>query len=218
MLYFGIPWALGTISGLAALSLTNNPAWPAFGRMLNADEINNGLVLPYASVAAAGEMGARLCLVVIFCAVTSTTSAQLVGVSSLIASDVYHTYINPKASDRSIINVSRAACVGFAVFTCAVSSVFFKIGLGLTWTLYFLGVIVCPGVATVVCTMLWDRQTKAAAIISPIVGMAAGLAVWISTAWHYGDGVLNVTTTGALYPCLWGNLTSFTVPFSESSS
>lgn len=77
---------------------------------------------------------------------------------------------------------------------------------------YFLGVITTPGMVTISLTVLWDRQTKAAAIISPIVGLACGLATWISTSWYYGNGVIDVTTTGALIPCMYGNIASAFVP------
>lgn len=146
-------------------------------------------------------------------AVTSTTSAQIIGVSSIISSDVYHTYINPNARDRSVINVSRASAIGFALVGCGVSTAFYYIGLSLTWTLYFLGIIVCPGSITLPLTILWGKQSKMAAIVSPLVGMAAGLVVWLVTANIYSEGVgLDVTTTGALLPCLWGTITSFCVP------
>lgn len=79
-------------------------------------------------------------------------------------------------------------------------------------TLYFLGVITCPGLVTISLTVLWDRQTKAAAIISPIVGLASGIATWIATSWYYGDGIIDVTTTGNLLSCMWGNIVSFAVP------
>jgi hypothetical protein len=79
-------------------------------------------------------------------------------------------------------------------------------------TLYFLGVITCPGLVTISLTVLWDRQTKAAAIVAPLVGLASGLVVWLATSAHYGDGVLNVTTTGNLLSCMWGNIASFGVP------
>lgn len=79
-------------------------------------------------------------------------------------------------------------------------------------TLYFLGVITCPGLVTISLTVLWDRQTKAAAIISPLVGLACGISVWISTSWYLGNGVIDVTTTGNLISCMYGNIASFAVP------
>lgn len=213
ILYFGIPWALGTVMGLAAVGLQNNPVWPAFGRALTDQETSDGLPLGYAALAVAGKGGAVGVVVIIFMAVTSTCSAQIIAVSSIVSSDIYHTYINPTAKDKSVIAVSRAACVGFAIVGCAVSTGFYYAGLSLTWTLYFLGVIVCPGMIVLPLTIFWKKQTRLAAIASPLIGMACGLATWLGTAYKYAPGgVLNVTTTGALLPCLWGTIASAFVP------
>ncbi|KAK0530538.1 hypothetical protein OC834_003279 [Tilletia horrida] len=212
ILYFGFVWALGTVAGLAGVALTSNPNWPAFGRMLNESELANGLVLPYSAQVVAGKGGAVAVVVVIFMAVTSTTSAQLVAVSSIISSDVYHTYIRPNAREKDVIVVSRWACIGFAVFAAGFSTMLYEIGLSLTWTLYFLGIIVCPGGLTLVWTVLWKKQTREAAIISPLVGMAAGLATWLAVANHRGNGQLNVTTTGDLLSCLYGTIVSAFLP------
>lgn len=135
ILYFAIPWALGTVMGSVGVGLafTDSPYWPVKGRMLSDAENANGLILPYAGLATVGTPGAVAVVIVIFLAVTSTTSAQVVAVSSIFSSDVYHTYINPKASERSIINVARAACVGFALIGSAVSVGLFYAGLSLTW-------------------------------------------------------------------------------------
>ncbi|KAK0566717.1 hypothetical protein OC861_003077 [Tilletia horrida] len=212
ILYFGFVWALGTVAGLAGVALSGNPAWPAFGRMLNASELANGLVLPYSAQVVAGKGGAVAVVIVIFMAVTSTTSAQLVAVSSIISSDVYHTYIRPDAKEKDIIVVSRWACVGFAIFAAGFSTMLYEIGLSLVWTLYFLGIVVCPGGITLVWTVLWKRQSREAAIISPLVGMAGGLATWLAVANHRGGGQLNVTTTGDLLSCLYGTLVSAFLP------
>lgn len=59
---------------------------------------------------------------------------------------------------------------------------------------------------TLPLTVLWKKQTWYAATVSPVVGMAAGIATWLATASKYGNEVLDVTTTGALLPCMWGTL------------
>jgi hypothetical protein len=59
--------------------------------------------------------------------------------------------------------------------------------------------------------LVWKRQTRAAAITAPLVGMSAGLAVWIGTA--YGlYGAATITTLGQTLPCMYGCLTSSFVP------
>ncbi|KAJ1021853.1 hypothetical protein NDA16_003616 [Ustilago loliicola] len=212
VLYFGLPWCLGTVMGLAGWSLQNNPIWPAFGRQLSNKELSDGLPLAYAALAVAGKGGAVAVVILIFMAVTSTTSAQLIAVSSIISSDVYHTYIRPRASDKQVIRVSQLSCIGFAIFASAFSTMLFYIGISLTWTLYFLGLITCPAMITLPLTVLWKKQTWYAATISPVVGMIAGIATWLATASRYGNGILDVTTTGALLPCMWGTIVAAFVP------
>ena len=212
VLYFGLPWCLGTVMGLAGWSLQSNPIWPAYGRSLSSSELSAGLPLAYSALAVAGKGGAVAVVILIFMAVTSTTSAQLIAVSSIVSSDVYHTYIRPKATDAQVIRVSRAACIAFAIFASAFSTMLYYIGISLTWTLYFLGLITCPAMVTLPLTVLWKKQTWWAAVVSPVVGMAAGIATWLATASRYGDGQLNVTTTGELLPCMWGTIVAAFVP------
>jgi len=56
-------------------------------------------------------------------------------------------------------------------------------------------------------TVLWKRQSRAAAIISPILGFATGLGVWLGTASHFG-GAVSVATTGEVLPCVYGTVAS----------
>jgi urea-proton symporter len=49
-----------------------------------------------------GKGGAALILIMLFMAVTSTGSAEQIAVSSLVAYDVYATYINPKATGKQV--------------------------------------------------------------------------------------------------------------------
>jgi Na+/proline symporter len=57
-----------------------------------------GLVPPAAAVFLMGRPGAILITTMLFMAVTSAGSAELVAVSSLCTYDIYRTYINPKAT------------------------------------------------------------------------------------------------------------------------
>lgn len=70
-----------------------------------------------------------------------------------------------------------------------------------------LGIVTCPGIFPMVFTVLWKRQSKAAAIISPILGFGTGLGVWLGTASHFG-GAVSVATTGEVLPCVYGTVAS----------
>jgi len=56
-------------------------------------------------------------------------------------------------------------------------------------------------------TVLWRKHSKAAAILSPILGLATGLAVWLGTASHFG-GEVSVASTGEILPCVYGTVAS----------
>ena len=55
--------------------------------------------------------GVILIVIVVFMAVTSSGSAELVAVSSLVSYDVYRTYINPKATGKQVRTTTRPACL-----------------------------------------------------------------------------------------------------------
>lgn len=58
-----------------------------------------------------------------------------------------------------------------------------------------------------VFTVLWRRQSKAAAILAPVLGMATGIAVWLGTA-HRFYGTVSVAATGQILPCVYGTVAS----------
>ncbi|VUC35449.1 unnamed protein product [Clonostachys rosea] len=205
--YFAVPWAVGTTAGLAAIVLEKSPLFPTYPRAMTVDEINAGYVLPYTVMSVAGKGGAFGLLLVVFMAVTSTTSAQLIAVSSIGSFDIYRTYINPKASDKQVIRVSHWVVVGFGIFASAFATALHYGGVDLNWMGYFLATIIYPGIIPMSMTILWKKQSKAAAIISPILGLASGIAAWLGSAYAY-YGELTILTTEAQLPCLWGAITS----------
>jgi Na+/proline symporter len=60
-------------------------------------------------------------------------------------------------------------------------------------------------------TLLWKGQNWIAAAVSPPLGLAVSLIAWLVTA-KKESGVLNVTTTGANYPMLAGNVAALLSP------
>ncbi|KAF7181258.1 hypothetical protein CNMCM7691_000476 [Aspergillus felis] len=205
--YFAIPWALGTIMSSVALGLENQPIFPTYPRRMTSTEVSNGLVLPYAAMAVAGKGGAAAILLITFMAVTSTLSAQVIAVSSILSFDVYREYFNRKASDRDIIRASHFGVIFFAAFSAGFSTMLHYVGIDLGWTLYMLGVVTCPGIFPMAFTILWRQQNKVAAILAPVLGLATGLGVWLGTAKHF-YGAVTVSTTGQILPCVYGTVAS----------
>ena len=68
-----------------------------------------GLVPPAAAVFILGHSGAILMVTMLFMAVTSAGSAELVAVSSLFTYDLYKTYINKNANGVPLPPVCRTS-------------------------------------------------------------------------------------------------------------
>jgi Na+/proline symporter len=119
--WFAIPWLCATTMGLAALALEGNPAFPTFPLRMPEADVSAGLVLPYAAVALLGSGGAVCTLLIVFMAVTSASSAELIAVSSIFTYDIYQTYFNPGASGKRLIYMSHAMVVGFGLFMASFS-------------------------------------------------------------------------------------------------
>ena len=81
--WFAIPWLAATTMGLAALALEGNPVFPGYPSRMAAADVSAGLVLPTAAVAMLGKGGAAATLLLVFMAVTSAMSAELIAVSSI---------------------------------------------------------------------------------------------------------------------------------------
>ncbi|OCK80019.1 urea active transporter [Lepidopterella palustris CBS 459.81] len=213
--YFAIPWCLGTLASSVVLGLETNPIFPTYPRRMTSTEISNGLVLPYAAITIAGKGGAAGILIITFMAVTSTLSAQVIAVSSIISFDIYRTYIRPLATDADVIRWSHYGVIFFALFASGFSTMLHYVGVDLGWTLYMLGVLTCPGIFPTAFTILWRRQSRIAAIVSPLLGMATGIAVWLGSA-HALYGAITIATSGAVLPCVYGTVASALSPLPYS--
>lgn len=66
-----------------------NPRFPTFPDRMSSDDVSAGLVLPYAAVALLGKGGAIATLLIVFMAVTSALSSELIAVSSICTYDMY---------------------------------------------------------------------------------------------------------------------------------
>lgn len=89
---------------------------------MSESEISSGLTLPYAAVAILGSGGAVATLLVVFMAVTSAFSAQLIAVSSILTYDIYGTYINTTASGRRLVYTSHVCVCAFGLIMAAFST------------------------------------------------------------------------------------------------
>lgn len=210
-LIFANVWPLGAILGGASIVLENTESFPTYPRPMSQFEIDSGYVLPYVLKTVLGNGGVGAILLVIYLAVTSTVSAQMVSVSSIISFDIYKKYINPRAKNDTMIKISHFGVVFFGLFSAGFSVMLHYVGISMTWLGYFISMIICPGVIPLIFTITWDRQTKLAAFVAPVTGLVFGITIWLSTAYHY-FGTINVESTGGQLPCLFGSLTALLLP------
>ena len=135
----------------------------------------------------------------------------MISVSSITTFDIYKKYINPKAHNKSLIFVSHIACIIFTFGAAGFSLMLHYVGVNMTWFGYFTPLIICPGVIPLIMSIVWNRQSWYAAVMSPILGIVFGFTVWTTTAYKL-DGAVNITTLGGQLPALYGALTALFLP------
>ncbi|KAJ4366197.1 urea active transporter [Neocucurbitaria cava] len=209
--WFAIPWLAATTMGLSALALESNPVFPGYPNRMAAADVSAGLVLPTAAVAMLGKGGAAAVLLLVFMAVTSAMSAELIAVSSIFTYDFYQTYMNPTASGKQLIYMSHAMVIAFAIAMAAWSTALHYIGISMGYLYLLMGVIISSAVLPATLTLMWSKQNWWAATLSPPLGFACSLIAWLVTAKKQG-GALSVATTGANNPMLAGNVVALLSP------
>ncbi|KAI4846142.1 hypothetical protein E4T44_05227 [Aureobasidium sp. EXF-8845] len=206
-----VPWCTGTIIGLSGRAIEKTPVWYDYPNLLTETQVNSGMVMPYVLRSLLGQGATTGLLVLIFMAITSTVSSSVIAVSSIISLDFYRSYINPKASDRKILKVSHWGVVGHGAFMAAFAIMLQYAGATNNWTTYMRPIVACPGIFPLMLTLLWSRQTKAAAILSPLLGLASGVATWLSLSYVWG-GKIDIQTTQLQLPGLYAAIVSFFSP------
>uniref|UniRef100_A0A2P2LSU5 Urea-proton symporter DUR3 n=1 Tax=Rhizophora mucronata TaxID=61149 RepID=A0A2P2LSU5_RHIMU len=198
LVWFAVPFSLATSLGLGALALD---------LPITENEASHGLVPPATAIALMGKGGSILLLTMLFMAVTSAGSSELIAVSSLCTYDIYRTYINPNASGKKILKVSRAVVLGFGCFMGLLAVILNKAGVSLGWIYLATGVLIGSAVLPIAFMLLWKKANANGAILGALIGCVMGIITWLLvTKIEYGQITLN--TTGRNAPMLAGNLVS----------
>lgn len=196
--WFAIPFTLATTLGLAAV---------ATGVSLTHEQISSGLVAPTAASHILGDFGAILLISMLFTAVTSAGSAELVAVSSLVTYDIYRTYVKPAASGRELIRISRIAILGFGLGMGALASILLQIGASLQYVYLAMGILIGSAVVPISLSVVWKRTNKTAAMSAAIGGLVCGVLAWLFSA-DILYGQVSLSSTGQNIPLLVGNIVS----------
>ncbi len=196
--WFAIPFTLATTLGLSAV---------ATGVSLTPEQISSGLVAPAAASHILGDFGGILLLTMLFTAVTSAGSAELVAVSSLVTYDIYRAYVKPAASGRELIRISRMTIIGFGLGMGILASILLQAGASLQYVYLAMGILIGSAVVPISLAVVWKKTNKSAVISAAIIGLVCGVVAWISSAFIiYGQ--VSLFSTGQNIPLLVGNVVS----------
>jgi SSS family transporter len=194
--WFAIPFSLATSLGLASTALM---------LPITRSEAGAGLVPPAVADSLLGQAGAVLILIMLFMAIVSTGSAESIAVSSLVAYDIYREYINPEATGKQILWVSRVVILVFGVFMGLFAIALNAMGLNLGWVYLFMGIVIGSAVIPLWNMMTWDKASGKGAVIAAWGGFALALIAWFVGA-SIESGAVNVGTLGTNPVMLSGNL------------
>ncbi|TCD69441.1 hypothetical protein EIP91_007567 [Steccherinum ochraceum] len=204
--WFAVPWAFASCLGLAARALLNDSKFPTFPHPLSPSQTSAGLAAPAAAIVLMGRGGAVAVLLVVFMAVTSAASAELIAVSSLFSYDLYRTYFRPNATGAEIVRVSHYFICFWAVWMGAWATILHKASIDLGWLFYVQGVVLSPAVVPIGLTVTWSKLTRAGVFSGCIVGAVLGMIAWmIGCLKIYGE--INITNLALPYSAVCSGLT-----------
>mmetsp|Transcript_77664 Transcript_77664/g.195326 ORF Transcript_77664/g.195326 Transcript_77664/m.195326 type:complete len:310 (-) Transcript_77664:430-1359(-) len=143
--------------------------------------------------------------IMLFNAITSTGSAEGLAVSSLVVYDIYKTYINPQATGKRVLWLSKIVIVVFGGCMGALAVGLNAIGLNLDFVYLFMGILIGSAVVPLWNMLMWRKANGVGAVAAAWGGMLLAVTSWLATAaLQYGE--LSLETLGRNEPMLIGNL------------
>jgi SSS family solute:Na+ symporter len=132
--------------------------------------------------------------------IVSTANGFLLAPASALMRDIYLPYVNPNASDKQVLFMTRAMVVvlGFAGFTAL--GYFATILEMALWAYTMIGASITPAL---LAAFLWPRVTRFGGVSSIVVGMGTTLAWEILARVRGGDGTAEyLMGIPTVYPAL----------------
>lgn len=209
--WFAIPALTSLTLGLSALCLEDTPSWPTYPRRMTSQEVSAGLVLPNAATALLGKGGSYASLLIVFMAVTSAMSSELIAVSTIFTYDIYRPYINPNAKGKSLMLMSHLSVIVFAYAMAGFAIGLYYAGVSMGYLYELMGIIIGGAVLPAALTLLWKGQNKQAATYSPIIATCLAIMSWLVCT-KSKEGTINVNTTFMDDPMLTGNVVALLSP------
>ena len=127
--------------------------------------------------------------------IVSTATSFLLTPATSLTRDVYHRFVNPTASDRQMLVLTRSLVVGLGVVALLVGNFFPTILAMALWAYTMYGAGVTPAL---LAALVWPGVGRKAGAASIAVGMATTV-IWESAALWHGTYPLGLQT---IYPAL----------------
>lgn len=191
--WFAIPFGVATALGVGGLALGLAVPFPYTD------------IAPTTAAAVFGPLGTWLFLIMLFMAIISTGNAESVAVASLVATDIYKTYVRPQASDGDILRIARRATLAFALLIGPACLALHTLTIDMEWLYLTMGIFVGAGAIPLALGLLTDRLTGRGAYWATLGGLVIGLMGWMTAA-HEMEGAITFETLGRLGPVTIGNL------------
>merc|ERR1719241_25555 len=114
-------------------------------------------------------------LIQLFMAITSTGSAELIAVSSLVTYDIYLPYIRPQAKSEELLKVGKYFIVAFGCFMGVLGVVLKVAGLSLGWVYLAMGNLIGSAVFPIAAILMWRKTNKRACQVAAVSGLVGAV-------------------------------------------
>ena len=141
----------------------------------------------------------------VFAKVVSTANNYLFSPATNLIHDVYSRFINPRASEKRKLMISRVIVILLGIFAILQATQFESVLRASLYAYTVYGAAVTPAVMAV---FFWRRTTTAGAITSILLGTVVTIA-WEIAQQHGPSGLMNrIAGIDAVYPALIASLLS----------
>lgn len=102
LVWFSVPMMMASTMGLVGRALTTDPLVPRGPGYISADDSGSGLTPARVAVVIYDTFGAWMILIMLFMAIVSTGSAEIMAVSTVCTYDVYGEYLHPELKEKRL--------------------------------------------------------------------------------------------------------------------
>ncbi|MCP4978582.1 MAG: sodium:solute symporter family protein, partial [Maribacter sp.] len=197
LVWFAIPVCIATVLGIGGL-------------LLGVEVSDSTTIAPLMAYNIAGNIGGIAFLIMLFMAIISTGNSESIAVASIIANDIYRLNINPQATDKQILNVSRFSTGFFGIIVGVLCFSLYSIGIQVYFLYLAMGIFLGSAVFPIILGIMWKRLSSFGSFWGTLLGLVSGIIVWITVACIQGKSLLSVSITN-IAPMAYANCTAILV-------